>query len=189
MTSTGTITPGRHVEGRLALYRKQAVRIRYVSTLHNIKTIGLLALCGLLLMTQAGHTAMLTLDLDTIVRQADIIVLGTVTHQKSAWDAQHMAIYTDVTVAVERAILGSPGDEVTFQVAGGIVGSMGMRTSNDPILQDGERVIVCLDTTSVPARLVGMRQGVFSVRDNMVTSAGETLSLEDFMAAIRTVVR
>ena len=42
---------------------------------------------------------------------------------------------------------------------------------------------------SVPARLVGMKQGVFSVRDNMVTSAGETLGLEDFIVAIRTVVR
>ena len=187
--ATGNITPGRHVEGRLELCHKQDVRARDVSTLHNIQTIWLLALCGLLLMTQAGYTAMLTLNLETIVRQADTIVLGTVTHQESAWDAHHTAIYTDVTVAVERAILGSPGDEVTLRIAGGIVGSMGMRTSNDPVLRDGERVIVCLDTTSVPARLIGMQQGVFSVRDNTVTSAGETLSLEDFIAAIRTVVR
>lgn len=160
-----------------------------MSTLHNISKTWLLALCGLCLMTQAGHTAMLRLDLEALVRQADIIVLGTVTHQESAWDAQHTAIYTDVTVAVARAILGSPGDEVTFRIAGGIVGGMGMRTSNDPVFRDGERVIVCLDTTSVPARLVGMQQGTFSVRDDTVTSAGETVSLEDFIAAMRTVVR
>jgi len=132
---------------------------------------------------------MLPLNLDTLIRQADTIVLGTVTHQASAWDVHHTAIHTDVTVAVERAMVGSPGDQVTFRIAGGIVGSMGMRTSNDPVFRDRERVIVCLDTTSVPARLVGMQQGVFPVRDDTVTSAGETVSLEDFMAAIRTVVR
>ncbi len=135
---------------RLELYHREGVRIRYVSTLHDISRIWLLALCGLLLVAQTGHTAMLKLNLEAIVRQADTIVLGTVTHQESAWDAHHTAIHTDVTVAVERAILGSPGDEVTFRIAGGIVGSMGMRTSNDPVFRDGERVIVCLDTTSVP---------------------------------------
>ena len=140
-------------------------------------------------MAQAGHTAMLQLNLEAIVRQADTIVLGTVTHQESAWDAPHTAIHTDVTVAVERAMLGSPGDEVTFRIAGGIVGGMGMRTSNDPVFRDLERVIVCLDTTSVPARIVGMQQGVFSVRDDTVTSTGEPVRLEDFIAVIRTVGR
>jgi len=160
-----------------------------VSTLHDLSRLWLIALCGLLLVVQAGHTAMLKLDLETIVRQADTVVLGTVTHQESAWDADHTAIHTDVTVAVERAILGSPGDEVTFRVAGGIVGSLGMRTSNDPVFRDGERVIVCLDTTSVPASIVGMQQGTFPVRDDTVTSAGETLRLEDFIAAIRAAAR
>lgn len=160
-----------------------------MSTLHNISKIWLLALCGLCLMTQAGHTAMLALDLGALVRQADTIVLGTVTHQESAWDAHHTAIHTDVTVAVERALVGSPGDEVTFRIAGGIVGGMGMRTSNDPVFRDGDRVIVCLNTTSVPASVVGMQQGTFPVRDDIVISAGETVSLEDFMTAIRTVAR
>ncbi len=132
---------------------------------------------------------MLKLPLEDIVRRADIVVLGTVTHQESTWDAHHTAIYTDVTVAVERAILGAPGNEVTFRIAGGIVGGMGMRTSNDPVFRDGERVIVCLDTTSVPARVVGMQQGKFPVQDDTVTSAGETVRLEDFIAAIRTAAR
>lgn len=148
-----------------------------------------MALCGLLLVAQTGHSAMLKLSLEDIVQQANTIVLGTVTHQESAWDAHHTAIHTDVTVAVERAILGSPGDEVTFRIAGGVVGSMGMRTSNDPVFQDGERVIVCLDTTSAPASVVGLQQGKFPVRDDTVTSAGETVSLQDFIAAIRTAAR
>jgi hypothetical protein len=92
-------------------------------------------------------------------------------------------------VAVERAIVGSPGKEVTFRIAGGVVGRMGMRTSVDPVVRDGERVLVFLDTSAVPASVVGLRQGTCPVQDNMVTVAGETWPLEDFIAAIRTVMR
>jgi len=167
---------------------RAGVRIRRVRTLHDIRGIWLVALYGLVLVAQTGHTAMYKLNLEDIARPADTIVLGTVTHQESAWDAHHTAIHTDVTVAVERVIAGSPGDEVTFRIAGGLVGSMGMRTSNDPVFQDGERVIVCLDTTAVPASVVGLQQGKFTVSDNMVTNAGEILTLEDFIAAIRAAM-
>jgi hypothetical protein len=129
------------------------------------------------------------LNLEEIARQADTIVLGTVTHQESAWDAHHTAIHTDVTVAVERAIVGSPGKEVTFRIAGGIVGSMGMRTSVDPVLREGERLVVFLDTLAVPASVVGLQQGTCPVQDNLVTVAGETWPLDDFMAAIRAAMR
>jgi glycerate-2-kinase len=45
------------------------------------------------------------LSLDELVRKADTIVLGTVTQQESAWDAQHTAISTRVTLAVERMLV------------------------------------------------------------------------------------
>jgi hypothetical protein len=160
-----------------------------VRTRYDRRGIWLVALYGLVLMAQTGHAAMRKLNLEDIARQADTIVLGTVTHQESAWDTHYTAIHTDVTVAVERAILGSPGEGVTFRIAGGIVGSMGMRTSVDPVLQDGERIIVFLDTLAVPASVVGLQQGTCTVQDNMVTVAGETWPLEDFIAAIRTAMR
>lgn len=168
---------------------KEEVRTYRVRTLHNIQKTWLVALCGLILMAHAGYTAMRPMGLEDLAQQADTIVLGTITHQESAWDARHTAIHTDVTVAVERALVGTPGDEVTLRVAGGIVRGMGMRTSNDPVFRDGERVIVFLDTTAAPASVVGMHQGKFTVRDNTVMSAGETLTLADFMAAIRTAMR
>jgi hypothetical protein len=167
---------------------RQGVRI-HSRSIHTRSKIELVVLCGLLLVGQAGYTAMLRLSLDDIVRQADTVVLGTVMHQESAWDAHYTAIHTDVTVAVERAIVGSPGAEVTFRIAGGIVGRMGMRSSNDPVFQNGERVIVCLDTTSVPASVVGLQQGKFPVRDDMVTGAREAVRLEDFITALRTAAR
>jgi hypothetical protein len=124
-----------------------------------------------------------------LVRKADMIVLGTVLQQESAWDAQHIAIYTTVTLVVERTLLGLPAEVVTLQVAGGRVGNMGMRTSNDAVFQEGERVIVFLNTSVSPSTIVGMQQGKFVVKDSMVTRAEETWSLDEFIAAVRTAAR
>jgi hypothetical protein len=131
---------------------------------------------------------MLKMSVEDLARQADTIVVGTVTQQQSAWDAQHTAIYTDVTVAGERVLAGTPGDTVTLRVAGGIVEGMGMRTSNDPTFQDGEQVIVFLDTTTIPSSVVGMQQGKFTIKDNLVTLADETVSLEEFIATVRSAL-
>ena len=95
---------------------------------------------------------MIKRSLEQLSQETDLILLGTVISQVSAWNDQHTAIHTDVTVAVEEAMKGSPGTEVTFRVAGGIVGDIGMRTSHSPVFQDGEQVIVFLNTAVVPAR-------------------------------------
>ena len=111
-----------------------------------------MAWCSLVLVLGVctGHAAMRKLPMEDLVRKADTIVLGTVTQQESAWDAQHTAIYTDVTLAVERVLTGHSGEVVTLRVAGGRVGGMGMRTSNDAAFREGERVIVFLDTQRCP---------------------------------------
>src|SRR5262245_14886693 len=82
------------------------------------------------ILPSVGTSAMIKRSLEQLSQETDLIVLGTVTSQVSAWNDQHTAIHTDVTVAVEEAMKGSPGTEVTFRVAGGIVGDIGMRTSN-----------------------------------------------------------
>jgi hypothetical protein len=136
-----------------------------------------------------GHAAMHTFPLEEIVRKADTIVLGTVISQESAWNVDYTAIYTTVTLAVERVLTGTPEEVVTLQVTGGDVGGMGMRTSNDAVFREGERVIVCLDTSAVPYTVVGLQQGKFTVQANMVTRADQSWSLDDFIAAVRTATR
>ena len=150
-----------------------------------------LAWCSLLLVLGVctGQAAMRALSLEELVRQADMIVLGTVIQQKSAWNARYTAIYTDVTVAVEQTLTGNPVQVVTLQVTGGSVGGIGMRTSHDAKFRDGERVIVFLDTRTVPSTVVGMQQGKFAVQDNVVIRDDETWGLAAFIAAVRTAAR
>ena len=164
---------------------------RHGQTWHTPAKRVLIAWCGLVLILGvcAGQAAMRYLSLEELVRKADTIVLGTVIQQESAWDAQHTAIYTKVTLAVERVLVGPSMQAVTLQVAGGIVGGVGMRTSNDAVFREGERVIVCLDTSAVPGSVVGLQQGKFLVQDDTVSGADETWSLDAFIAAVRAIVR
>jgi hypothetical protein len=159
-----------------------------VRTWYGLYTIVLVVWCSLILGTHPGRATMLKMSVEDLTRQADTIVVGTVTQQQSAWDARHTAIHTDVTVAVERVLAGKPGDTVTLRVAGGVVGRMGMHTSNDAAFQNGERVLVFLDTTTVPSSVVGMQQGKFTVKADLVTQADQTVRLEEFIATVRSVI-
>ena len=134
-----------------------------------------------------ASTAMINMNMEQLTAEADTIVMGTVIKQESAWNTEHTAIYTDVTVEVEEVIKGSPGGEVTFRCAGGIVGEIGMRTSNDPVFQDGERVIIFLSTEDTPSSLVGLSQGKYTVSNDEVTSDGQSLLVSEFIESILAV--
>lgn len=134
-----------------------------------------------------GESAMVKRSLEQLSQEADTIVVGTITRQVSTWNDQHTAIRTDVTVTVEEHIKGWRAVELTFRVAGGTVGGVGMRTSNDPAFRDGDRVILFLHTAGIPATLVGRSQGAYVVHDEKVIRDGHRVAARDFVLAIRAV--
>lgn len=146
-------------------------------------------LVGIGLLPSLGASAMIKRSLERLSQETDLILFGTVTKQVSAWNDQHTAIHTDVTVAVEEAIKGSPGEEMTFRVSGGIVGDIGMRTSTDPVFQEGEQVIVFLNTGVVPARVTGHFQGKYTVQNGTITRDGQREPVASFTNAIRAAFR
>jgi hypothetical protein len=146
-------------------------------------------LVGISVWPGVGVTAMYRLGLAQLSQGAESIVLGTVTDQVSAWNDLHTAIYTDVRLAVEEAIKGNVGPEVTFRIKGGAVGDIGMRTSTEPTFHPGERVIVFLHTAASTTQLFGRQQGKFTVRDDTVTQAGQVMAISDFRAVIRAASR
>ena len=170
---------------------RDGVGRRHGQTWHAPSKRVLIAWCSLVLVLGVctGQAAMRKLLVEELVRKADTIVLGTVIQQESAWDAQHTAIYTRVTLAVERMLVGAPAEVVMLQVAGGSVGGIGMRTSNDAVFKEGERVIVCLDTTVSPSSVVGLQQGKFTVKGDMVRRAEEAWPLDEFITTVRAVAR
>jgi hypothetical protein len=154
-----------------------------------LRTVLVTLLSGITLLFELGETAIVQRSLEELSQEADTIVIGTVTAQLSTWNDQHTAIDTDVTVTIEANLKGSRGVDVTFRIAGGIVGDVGMRTSNDPVFLNGDRVIIFLDTARIPFRIVGHHQGTYKISDGMVTRHGHRVAVDDFISAVRAASR
>ena len=123
--------------------------------------------------------------LQELVAHADWIVVGTVTGQKSQWNADHNHIYTLVTVAVEEWIKGETDDnEIVINTPGGEAGGKTEWVEDVPGFQKGERVLVYLQLNhDGSASVVGGRQGKLVVEyENIV---GSDLSLAELVSQIK----
>lgn len=107
------------------------------------------------------------LDLPTLVRESDFVLVGRATHAEARWDAGRR-IVTDVTLRVERSMKGdaAPGDEVIVRQLGGSIGELGMRVAGEPTIGTGDRLVLFgrRSGTGAHLRSVGMSQGVLPVR-------------------------
>lgn len=126
---------------------------------------------------------MVRMSIEQLAAKADAIVLGTVTAKDSHWNADHTAIHTDVTLAVEETVRGPAMTDVTFRVLGGIVGTTRMQVSTDPEFEIAERVVVFLEL-GTPPRIVGLSQGTLRLDGGTLRRSGERLTLE----ALRNIV-
>jgi hypothetical protein len=74
-------------------------------------------------------------------------------------------LFTEVTIEVEQAIVGSTGSRVTFRVAGGSDDTHSVEVFGMPSFRHGNRYLLFLrphfETTGVP--IVGVNQGFFEV--------------------------
>lgn len=139
---------------------------------------------GISLFPLRGQTEMVKLHLEQLTEEADTIVQGSVTRLESAWNDQRTEIYTTITMLVEEVIKGAPSSEVTFRVAGGTIGNLSMFTSDDPLFEEGEQAIVFLDTKGDVARIVGLHQGKYGVREGRVVKNEKLLPTAIFIETI-----
>ena len=101
-------------------------------------------LLALLLAPAARATSVLAPTFAELVAEADTIVRGTVTAVRSeTFDSpQGPGIHTFVTLRVERALKGTPGDSVTLRLLGGTVGPRTLRVVGLPTFAVGQRQLV-----------------------------------------------
>lgn len=120
---------------------------------------------GLGLLGTARATVVEALDLDTLVKDADEVVLARVIKQWSHYD-ERGRIVTDFQMQVEESVKGDskPGAAVIVRKLGGVVGDRGMRISGEPSFTEGEVVLVFgSHGKKTYLRPVGMGQGTMRV--------------------------
>jgi hypothetical protein len=166
---------------------------------------------GLLAFAGTVHaTTMVPLDLAALARRADRVLIGRVETVESHFTADHDAIYTEVTIRVERAYKGAaqPGETVVVRREGGTVGKLGMHVYGAPRFQPNEEVVVFLERRGSATWVVGMAQGKMTVvkeadrrvvlrpdltgikltRPDLYATASRALPLEDFEVELRRII-
>lgn len=128
---------------------------------------GLCLLTVTLLSTAPGRaTLMEALDLETLVAEAEQVVLARVIGQHSLLD-ERGRIVTDVALQVEESIKGdqAPGAAITVRRLGGVLGDQGMRVAGEPSFETGETVVLfgARMRRGGVLRPVGMSQGALRV--------------------------
>ena len=136
--------------------------------MNEISRLACLCLLAVTLASSAPAHATLVeaLDLETLVAEAEQVVLARVIGQQSLVD-ERGRIVTDVLLQVEESIKGdqAPGAAVTVRRLGGVVGDMGLRVAGEPSFETGETVVLfgARRSRSGVLRPVGMSQGTLRV--------------------------
>lgn len=144
----------------------------------------------LLCAALARATSILPPTFPDLVTEADTIVRGTVTdvHCVAVETSRGQAIHTLVTLRVERAIKGAPGETLTLTILGGTVGKRTLAIDGLPQFRVGERTLVFLANNGrTMCPVIGARHGRFNIehdagtgRDYVTRDNGRPLiSLDD----------
>jgi hypothetical protein len=148
------------------------------------------ALLAMLATTGEAWAAMAPATLPELGREATIVALGRVEGREGRWSEDRSAIRTDVTAVVLRAVKGDarPGGRLSFRVAGGEVGDVGLAVSGEARPRVGEEAVLLL----APApdgrdlALVGGEEGYYPVHaGKVVTVDGRELGLDRFLAELQ----
>jgi hypothetical protein len=143
-----------------------------ITSLANVRNRLILGLLGLLVTSAlwrgAAHASLVeALDLETLVAEADQVVVARVLSLNSRYDDRGQ-IVTDVSLQVEESVKGdtAAGAAIVVQRQGGTVGDIGMRVSGEPSFVVGETVVLfAARYTGGALRPVGMSQGALRVFD------------------------
>lgn len=125
----------------------------------------LLLVCFSVAPTAAGAISFEARDFDALAREADQVVIGTVT-AKSSRRTGVREIVTDYRFEQLQIVKGSvPGSSLTLTMLGGAVGTDSLTVAGAPTFKRGVRYLVFVSGNgSVMFPLVGGPQGIFQMR-------------------------
>jgi hypothetical protein len=118
-------------------------------------------------------------DVESMSKNADVIITGKVTQQSASWNENKTRIYTQATIQVDEYLKGnSNGSSLVVIYPGGEVGDVGETYSHLPKFQDNEEVLVFLkkDEKSTNYKVFNGENGKISVLSDPQTGEKVTTS-------------
>ena len=143
----------------------------------------------LLVPVAKSQAVMVELSLEQLVKEANLIVVGTVESVRS--ELVEGKIFSFATILVSETIKGGleqGENKIVVRFAGGNVGDIGMRVDNGPDYKVGENVVAFLKRAPGQSHYatVGSFQGKFLVKDNVIVR--ENLSLDEFIGKVKKIM-
>ena len=128
-------------------------------------SILLTILCQLAAYQKASASIVISLTLEDLTLQADLIVLGRCEEVHGTWNEDRSMIFTYITLSSEKCLKSSLcPSQVKIRHLGGAVNDTNMKVVGVPSFQKGERVILFLKGSSEGYyRIIGLSQGKFSI--------------------------
>jgi hypothetical protein len=131
----------------------------------------LLCLVAVLCVGTAGATTLVKMEFADLAREADRVVIGTVTHTEGIYDASGSFIHTLVNVDVKRYVTGTGPASLVIQTPGGQIGDEGMVAHGAATFEVGETALIFLTSwEDGTPKVLGYVQGKSTVQQ---TSFGE----------------
>ena len=126
-------------------------------------------LCVLIIVSgffPAAFAQLTSSEVESMSKNADLIITGKVTQQSSSWNENQTRIYTQATIQVEEYLKGSNNSgSVIVSYPGGEVGDVGELYSHMPRFEDNEEVLVFLkkDDKSTNYKVFNGEEGKINV--------------------------
>lgn len=137
----------------------------------------------LLISLQLWSTTVRPLSVEELAGLSSEVVLGRALSAESRWDSEHKMIYTYTRFRVEKALKGSPAQEITVKQMGGSADGYTLKVSGVKHWSKGESAVLFLQRTATGERRVtGLTQGNFAVRK----SASGELVVSNGVPDVRT---
>jgi len=134
---------------------------------------------SLLILFFAGESRSLMVVLSTegLTKESESVVVGVVRDVSSYWSADGTTIFTKANVMVDQVVKGTHHAEVDIEYQGGEVGGIGLKVSDAPSLEKGEKVILFLKAKKVDKNIkvfniVGNAQGKYTVMEDRTAIKG-----------------
>ena len=127
----------------------------------------------------ASFTQTITSDVESMSKNADLIITGKVVEQNSSWNENNTRIYTQATIRVEEYIKGSNNSgSIIVSYPGGEVGDVGEMYSHMPRFENNEDVLVFLkkDDKNTNYKVVNGEEGKINVLTDPKTGEKVTTS-------------
>ncbi|MDZ7625813.1 MAG: hypothetical protein U5J96_15385 [Ignavibacteriaceae bacterium] len=131
-------------------------------------------------------------EVESMSKNADVIITGKVTQQNSSWNENKTRIYTQATIQVDEYLKGgNTGNSIVVSYPGGEVGDIGELYSHMPRFENNEEVLVFLkkDDESTNYEVLNGEEGKINVMTDPRTGEKVTssnVSVSSFKAQIKS---